>query len=130
METILGLDKECKSLVKTLNSLNGIATIESCCGHLASPYRIFFLSDNFSTLGLLYRCVDKRYSDGKWRIELNCSDTTPTNGFLLTSVDAFKSTSEMEKSVDSLITNIEYWSGEEFKDYFNAMDSIVVYKMK
>ena len=36
----------------------------------------------------------------------------------------------MEKSVDSLITNIEYWSGEEFKDYFNAMDSIVVYKMK
>ena len=114
-------DKECVGLIKRLNSLNGVQTIESCCGHLVRPYMIWFLSNNFITLGILYRCVDKRYSDGKWRIEVSCSDTTPTNGFLLTSIDIFTSEEEMNESVCQLIKNIDYWSQPQFKDYFKGI---------
>lgn len=118
------LDKECVSLVNMLNTIDGIATTESCCGHLKAPFRIFFVSDSFSAIGMLYRCVDKRYSDGNWKIEVCCSDINPTNGFLLTSVKIFETENEMMTSVNNLINNITYWNGIQFKDYFKEMKSI------
>ena len=126
---IIGLDKECVSLVEILNKIDGVATIESCCGHLTAPYRIWFVSNSFSAVGILHRCVDKRYSDGKWKIEVDCSDRIPTNGFLLTSVEPFKTDSEMAESVDALIKNILYWCGEEFREYFKELDSIDDFKV-
>lgn len=123
------LDKECVSLVNMLNTIDGIATTESCCGHLKAPYRIFFVSDSFSAIGMLYRCVDKRYSDGNWKIEVCCSDTNPTNGFLLTSVKIFETEDEMMRSVNNLINNITYWNGIQFKDYFKEMKSIDDFKI-
>ena len=127
---ILGLDKECESLVEILNEIDGVATIESCCGHLTAPFRIYFISNSFRAVGILHRCVDRRYSDGKWRIEVDCSDRIPTNGFLLTSIEPFKSDNEMEESVNELIKNIIYWSSEDFKDYFKELDSVDSYKCK
>lgn len=127
---IAGLDKECEKLVKVLNEMDGIATIESCCGHLTAPYKIWFVSNSFSAVGILYRSVDRRYSDGKWRIEVDCSDRIPTNGFLLTSVEPFVSDSDMEESVDALINNIQYWSGCDYKEYFKELESIDEYKVE
>lgn len=126
---IEGLDKECEKLVKVLNEMNGIATTESCCGHLTEPYRIWFVSNSFSAVGILYRSVDRRYSDGKWRIEVDCSDSIPTNGFLLTSIEPFMSDSDMEESVDALINNIQYWCGDDYKNYFRELESIDEYKV-
>lgn len=127
---IIGLDKECEKLVKTLNEMDDIATVESCCGHLKEPYRIWFLSNSFSAIGILYRSVDRRYSDGKWRIEVGCSDMIPTNGFCLTSVEPFISDSDMEESVDGLINNIQYWSRYDYKEYFKELESIDEYKVE
>lgn len=123
------IDKECVNLVNMLNTLDGIATTESCCGHLKSPYRIFFLCNSFNTIGMLYRCVDKRYSDGNWKIEVHCSDNIPTNGFLLTSIKTFESEIEMISSVNKLISNITYWNSEKYKDYFKTIISIDSYKL-
>lgn len=116
--TIDKLDKECVDLVKKLNTIKGIKTTNSCCGHLKEPYRIFFQCNDFSSLGLLYRCVNRNYSDGKWRIECCCSDGNPTHGFLLTTKDTFKNEQEMNESVQSLIENIDYWENPQFSDYF------------
>jgi hypothetical protein len=41
-----GWDEEVASLCKALNSLDGITTVESCCGHSKEPFRIWFHADN------------------------------------------------------------------------------------
>lgn len=113
------MDKECIALCDKLNSLSDIETTESCCGHCKQPYMIFFNCYNFIRLGKLFRCVNRNYSDGKWRIECCCSDRSPICGFLLTSKEPFNSNEEMMKSVNSLIENIDYWENPIFDNYFN-----------
>lgn len=113
------MDEECIALCDKLNSLSSIETTESCCGHCKEPYMIFFNCDDFIRLGKLYRCVNRNYSDGKWRIECYCSDRSPTHGFLLTSKEPFNSKEEMMESVNDLIENIDYWENPRFDNYFN-----------
>ena len=113
------MDKECIALCDKLNSLSDIETTESCCGHCKQPYMIFFNCYNFIRLGKLFRCINRNYSDGKWRIECCCSDRNPTYGFLLTSKEPFNSNEEMMKSINSLIENIDYWENPIFDNYFN-----------
>lgn len=117
-QIIENLDKECVELVNKLNNIKCIKTTSSCCGHLKGPYMIFFQCNDFSSLGLLYRCVNRNYSDGKWRIECCCSDCNPTHGFLLTTKETFKNEQEMNESVKSLIKNIDYWKNPQFNEYF------------
>jgi hypothetical protein len=76
-----GIDEECIHLCVLLNSLPGINTIDSCCGHNNYPYRIWFNIDNVSCQGLriLLRAIDPRYygyKDGKpkWEIKVDSSD--------------------------------------------------------
>lgn len=79
------MDKECIPLCNTLNSLKGIETFESCCGHNKEPYRIFFVSKN-SNIGLfiLTRCINSRYwkFGHLWKIELTVGDTCFKNKYL------------------------------------------------
>ena len=40
------MDKECISLCNAINSVEGLRTTESCCGHEKDTFRIYFqLSD-------------------------------------------------------------------------------------
>lgn len=112
------MDEECIKLCRKLNSLSNIKTTESCCGHLKEPYRIFFICDDFIRLGRLFRCVNRNYSDGKWRIEVDGGDTLPCYNFMLTSKEHFSTYEEMEESINSLIENINYWEDKRFDDYF------------
>ena len=112
------MDKECVALCKKLNSLSHVKTTESCCGHLTQPYMIFFECDNFIRLGKLFRCVNRNYSDGKWRIEVSGSDVQPSYEFMLTSKVPFPSYEDMAESVGRLIENIEYWEEKKYDDYF------------
>ena len=114
------IDEECINLVLQLNKLDGVETTESCCGHYKERYMIFFQCDNFITLGKLYRCVDRNYSDGNWVIECCCSDSMPTHGFLLISKNVFTNKGEMETSINELISNILYWTQPKFNNYFNG----------
>lgn len=113
------MDKECIDLCNKLNSLSDVETTESCCGHCKNQYMIFFNCYDFICLGKLYRCVDRNYSDGKWRIECSCSDESPVYGFLLISKEPFNSKEEMIESVNELIENIDYWENSRFDNYFN-----------
>ena len=114
------MDKECIDLCVKLNNLSHVTTIESCCGHLKDNYRIFFECDDFVRLGRLFRCVNRNYSDGKWRIEVDGHDGKPCCQFILTSKNPFSSYDEMMDSVDFLIDNIDYWENPAFDEYFNC----------
>ena len=113
------MDEECIELCDKLNSLSSVETTESCCGHCKEPYMIFFNCYDFVRLGKLYRCINRNYSDSKWRIECCCSDVNPIYGFLLISKEPFNSKEEMMESVNDLIENIDYWENPIFDDYFN-----------
>lgn len=112
------IDHACVSLVTKLNQIPGIETTESCCGHLRAPYMVFFQCNDFIQLGRLYRCVNRNYSDGNWRIECCCSDTRPTHGFMLRSNGVFQTQDEMWNSVNALLKNIDYWQQPRFDEHF------------
>ena len=111
-------DKECVNLCQTLNTMDGLNTTESCCGHLKERFMIFFKCDNFSTLAKISRSVNRNYSDGKWELLVIDTDTSPCCNFLLRSKEPFKADIVMNESVDSLIDNLIYWQKPEFTNYF------------
>jgi len=59
---IQDIDKACINLCVAMNKLPGIETVESCCGHGESPYRIWFKMDTNSIGAIvLARCLSGRY---------------------------------------------------------------------
>lgn len=71
------MDPQCIDICNALNSLPGIETTESCCGHNKNSFMIFFKVKN-SKQGLFFltRCVDRRYwrYGNDWTLELNVGD--------------------------------------------------------
>ncbi len=71
------IDKQVVPLLDAMNSLPGIETESSCCGHGKRPVLIFFrVHDDPRGLFFLTRCVDRRYwkHGDKWRIRLQVGD--------------------------------------------------------
>ena len=93
------MDPECIELCDCINSLPGLKTSESCCGHGKRPFIIFFYIENFDSLGeqglfFLTRCIDRRYwkYGHIWKLELSVGDmssiTNYPTSFLLHSGDS------------------------------------------
>jgi len=57
-----GMDKECVQLCLSMNVVPGIQTIESCCGHGKTPYRIWFVADDLESLPRLLYYFDPCHS--------------------------------------------------------------------
>lgn len=75
------MDTECIDLCVALNSLPGIETVNSCCGHGKQPYWIWFDVD-YSQRGLLTlsRLTSINYYpriSRKWKIFVDHRDTFP-----------------------------------------------------
>lgn len=56
------MDPECIALCDAINSLDGLRTIESCCGHDEHPFRIFLNADNVQALAPLVYYLDRCHS--------------------------------------------------------------------
>lgn len=71
------MDSECITLCDALNSVKGITTSGSCCGHDSCPFYIFFRVTLMKGLFFVTRCVDKRYwkHGHEWTIDLSVGDT-------------------------------------------------------
>lgn len=75
-----GIDQECVELCMAMNSLPGIETTESCCGHGKTPFHVFFRPEALEALPeLLYwikACHSGVYG---WDVEVytDCSGETP-----------------------------------------------------
>jgi hypothetical protein len=114
------MDNECIKLCNTLNSIPSIDTFESCCGHLKDRYSIWFFCNDIITISRLGRCVERNYSDGKWELLVDSTDTHPTGVFCLRSKVPFQDYVEMDESVNELCNGIQYWFNAKFDSYFNA----------
>ncbi len=55
------MDPECIPLVEAMNTLIGIYTFESCCGHGKRPFCIFFVAESLYSLPQLLYWFDKHY---------------------------------------------------------------------
>ena len=47
------IDRECINFCKAINSIEGLHSIESCCGHGKTPYHIFFQVEDLKNLPIL-----------------------------------------------------------------------------
>lgn len=63
------LDAEVVSLIRAMNKLEGITTIESCSGHNERPFHIWFWADSLEDLPALLYWFDVCHSGVKgWRV--------------------------------------------------------------
>lgn len=104
------MDEECVDLCDALNSIKGISTIESCCGHNSGPYRIFFKCSSLNGLKFIQSCIDRRYwkYGHKWDITTTISDCDDDQlDFVLSS----KSTNlkMIMVQVESMIDTLNYY---------------------
>lgn len=114
------MDEECITLCDILNSLPGVETTSSCCGHCKNDFMIFFNCNNSYSLAVISRAFNKRYSGTylEWKIEIETLDNGRYDYFMH-SVKPYPSEFEMKADVEQLIENLEFWKSEEHKEYFN-----------
>lgn len=63
------MDPECLPLVKILNRLSGIETIESCCGHGGKPFLIWLTAEQVADLLPIAWALDSCHSGCKgWQL--------------------------------------------------------------
>lgn len=76
------IDAELVPLLDAMNSLPGIETRSSCCGHGGAPVRIWFRARDPKGLFFLTRCVDHRYwkYGYQWSIALSVGDMMEGDG--------------------------------------------------
>ncbi|KKN66614.1 hypothetical protein LCGC14_0469490 [marine sediment metagenome] len=134
------LDKACESLYIALNSLPGIKTKESCCGHGKCPYRIWFEMDSKSIGAItLARCTSGRYYaytgdelrlDSEWQIHLDHGDTYPV-GFVLKSKN-FMTKMDVYEPAEKLAKNIQKHIKENLRlaRWYKANDGVPYRKFK
>ncbi len=118
------MDKECIELCNIINSLPGLETTESCCGHGKGPYMIFF-KVKISKVGLfvLTRSIDKRYWEFGhiWNISLYVGDCFINKRLPIKYIlSSNKSVGEKAyKEANSLVQNIkDHIAHENFRKYY------------
>ena len=53
------MDGECLALCQAINSIDGLETIQSCCGHGEKPFRIWFRCKDLNCLPKLLYFIDR-----------------------------------------------------------------------
>jgi hypothetical protein len=123
MEYLGKMDKECIALCDALNELEGVRTVESCCGHLKNVYSIWLRTTNIYSLSLIARSLSRRYSGTtqEFKIEVESEDAGyPVFSYYLHSKEPYKNFEDMNYDTKKLIENLEYWKQDLFKDHFNG----------
>lgn len=125
------MDEECIDLCNALNSIVGIETRDSCCGHGERSFQIFFLVTSWVGLFFVTRCVDKRYwkYGHEWTLELSVGDSW--DGKVLPTVFCLHSGAvkgnEAHFQAADLVANLNHHlNHENFKKGFNILDDIFV----
>lgn len=123
------MDPLCILLCDVLNSVSGIKTTESCCGHGKTPYRIWFkcLKNDSYGLSLITRAIDRRYSNTNlmWTIRMETVDTIDPGymsaSFLLESDRPYLTEDEINQDINQIIDNISHWGKPEYGEFFGMM---------
>jgi hypothetical protein len=117
------MDSECVDLCNALNSIKGIETSESCCGHNYETYKIFFLCFDLKALRFIQACIDSRYwkYGSEWSIRTYISDSGPE---LLNFILESKSSdlNEIMVQVKDMIDSFNYYLNHEGRFKFLGLD--------
>ncbi len=108
------MDAECVDLCNAINSMKGLETVESCCGHNYQPYRIFFKCHELSALRFLQSCIDNRYwkHGSEWSITSHISDTGPEPLYFLLESKSSNLT-EIMSQVEDMIRTLNHYLNHE-----------------
>lgn len=112
-----GMDEQCIELFYLLNSIPDTETFECCCGHDKCVYSMWFKCESIEVISRLGRAVSPNYSDGKWEIIVDSTDTDPYGIFWLRTTEVLHG-KELEESLEKLIDNIKWWFDDNFDEYF------------
>ena len=86
---------------------------------------IIFKCKNFYSLSILARTFDTRYSNGKWRLQIETDDNIqkPFATFYISlyRTEIFKSQKEMDEELKIIIEKIQYWSQKKFKKHLKGI---------
>lgn len=122
------MDVEVIPLCNAMNSLNGIETFASCCGHSCEPFRIWFKVTDPIGLFFLTRCVDHRYwkYGYLWKIELTVGDTIFKDGSLPTHYmlnsgpivgeDAYEQANDLHKNMKHHLNHKNFIEGYKLEN--------------
>ena len=104
------MDAECVDLCDAINSMKGLETIESCCGHNNQAYHIFFKCHDLSALRFLQSCIDNRYWEygSEWMITSQISDTGPEPLYFLLESKSSNLT-EIMSQIEDMIDTLNYY---------------------
>ena len=105
------MDPECILLCDALNSIFGLETIESCCGHGREPYRVFFKVKDLHGLRVLGRLCSRNYSSGLWRVVVDNSDSpSPDVAYAYLESIHPLTPDDMALMTAALEESLRYWS--------------------
>jgi hypothetical protein len=118
------MDEECIELCNAFNSIKGIYTSESCCGHGKSSFEIYFSVTDWIGLFFLTRCVDRRYwkHGYEWGISLlvgdryEDGDILPTQFWLSSKLFGEGAYAQTRDLVDNMNHHL---NNDEFMEYYN-----------
>lgn len=97
------IDKECIPLCTVLNSLKGIKTFESCCGHGKRPFRIWFTAENVNDLTIPAMACYRMYGGCLgWRIEVVHSESPNRTKFMLEGTSGESAYNDSTKIVQAI----------------------------
>lgn len=128
MEYPNDMDAQCVSLCDALNRLKGVKTEGSCCGHLKDRFGIWFRCNDTSSLSIIARAADRRYSGTKqvWYLECQTADITeggfPTISFFLHSEKEYCSDADVESDTAKLAENILHWSDPQYAEHLGGWE--------
>ena len=117
------MDAECVDLCDAINSMTGLETVESCCGHNHQPYRIFFKCYELSALRFLQSCIDNRYWEygSEWMITSHISDTGPEPLYFLLESKSSK-LDEIMTQVEDMIRVFNHYLNHQNRFEFLGLD--------
>jgi len=110
------MDKEVVELCRALNSIDGVSTTESCCGHGEATFRVWFEVKDIKTLNLIMWAGCHRWWDwyDGWDILVDCADPYRDSdliGLLLVShnigTEAYEKADNLARGIDKFITEYD-----------------------
>lgn len=117
------LDLECAPLVMALNSLPGVRTSCSCCGHLKDPFEVYFYCKNALSLSIIARACDDNYGGSSWKIEVETAEsapeTYPMTMYRLCSKNTFRSWKQMNFKVWTAVGRLYFWADPYYKNHLS-----------
>ena len=66
------IDYELRDLIKLINNIDGLETVECCCGHGLEPCQIWFVADSIEDVTHFIR--NYIYCSPLWRIVIDITD--------------------------------------------------------